>query len=113
MPPSASLCLPSDTLPCVHPLAVGGAFGSRSSFGGSWDLRASNFRSPASLMRIRSQAEKVFNDSMSSSLFTSPSMQHFKAQTDSIYADVTSTMTKLGVFSAVDSVRSTIFSWFG
>ena len=94
-------------------LAVGGAFGSRSSFGGSWDLRASNFRSPASLLRIRSQAEKVFNDSMSSSLFTSPSMQRFKAQTDSLYNGVTSTMSSLGVFTAVDSVRSTIFSWFG
>ena len=40
-------------------------------------------------------------------------MQRFKAQTDSLYNGVTSTMSSLGVFTAVDSVRSTIFSWFG
>ena len=84
-------------------------FGSRSSFGGSWDLRSSGFRSPASLMRIRSQAEKVFNDSISSSLFTSPSMQRYKRQADTMFADVTNTLSNLAV---VSEVRSFFSSWF-
>ena len=85
---------------------------SRSSFGGnpfaskspfSWDLRASTFKSPASLMRIRAQAEKVFDDAVSNSIFTSPSMQRFKQQTDSMIANVQSTFT---------DITSTLFSWF-
>merc|ERR1711871_1694773 len=43
----------------------------RSSFG-AWDLRASSFSSPNSLARIRSQAEKIFNNSVGDSIFTSP-----------------------------------------
>ena len=82
----------------------------RSSFGG-WDLRGSaTFTSPASLLRIRSQAEAIFNDNISSSLFSSPSMQRFKAQTDSMFAGLNSTFS--GVTSIVSDVRSTLFSWF-
>jgi len=68
------------------------AFGSLGS-GGAWDLRAagSAFRSPASLLRIRSQAEKIFNDNISDSIFTSPSMQRFKKQTDDMFATLTGT----------------------
>ena len=82
----------------------------RSSFGG-WDLRASaSFTSPASLLRIRSQAEKIFEDNVSSSIFSSPSMQRLKAQTDSMFAGLTDSFSS--VTSVITDVRSTLFSWF-
>ena len=93
-------------------MAVGGAFGSRSSFS-PWDLRGGGgFKSPASLARIRSQAEKVFNDNISSSLFTSPSMQRFKRQTDSLYESATSVFTSITNLTVVEDLRSSLFSWF-
>merc|ERR1712046_278755 len=61
-----------------------------SSLTSSWDLRGSAFRSPASLLRIRSQAEKVFDEAVSSSLFTSPSMLRLKKQTDDVFATLSS-----------------------
>jgi len=88
-----------------------GAFGSRSS-GGPWDLRAGAFRSPASLARIRSQAERVFSDSLSSSLFASPSMQRFKRHTDSMFADISTSFQKSAVGAAVADLRTSLFSWF-
>ena len=89
-------------------------FSSRGSLGGSWDLRSAgaSFRSPASLARIRSQAERVFNDSYSNSLFTSPALQRFKAQTDSMLADVQSFVNRSSLVSVVTDVRSSLMSWF-
>ena len=55
-------------------------------------------REPA---RIRSQAERVFNDSYSNSLFTSPALQRFKAQTDSMLADVQSFVNRSSLVSVV------------
>ena len=87
----------------------GGNSSSRSSFG--WDLRGSaTFTSPASLLRIRSQAEKIFDDNISSSIFSSPSMQRLKAQTDSMFAGLTDSIST--VTSVFTDVRSTLFSWF-
>ena len=55
-------------------------FGRRGGGGGSpWDLR-SNLGTPTSIKDFRRQAEKVFNDNVSASLFASPSMQRFKRQ---------------------------------
>ena len=94
--------------------AFGNPFSSRGSLGGSWDLRSAgaSFRSPASLARIRSQAERVFNDSYSASLFTSPAMQRFKAQTDSMLADVQSFVNRSSLATVVSDVRTSFWSWF-
>jgi len=85
------------------------AFGS--GFGNSWDLRGAGaaMRSPASLLRIRSQAEKIFNDNVSNSLFTSPTMQRFKQQTDDMFASL-SAYVPTSVFRETKSFFS---SWFG
>lgn len=85
-----------------------GAFGSLSS--GGWDLRGSaTFKSPASLLRIRSQAEKIFNDNVSESLFTSPTMQRFKKQTDDMFASLTAYVP----VSIISDTRNFFSSWFG
>ena len=87
--------------------SVGGNSSSRSSFG--WDAGSATFTSPASLLRIRSQAEKIFDDNIS--LVHLPRRMHrTKAQTDSMVRgerDSISTVT-----SVFTDVRSTLFSWF-
>jgi hypothetical protein len=76
-----------------------------------WDQRKSAFSTPSSLFRIRSQAEKVFDDAIGTSLFTSPSMVRFKKQTDDMFASLSSTFTSVtSVFTAPSSFFS---SWFG
>lgn len=75
-------------------------------------MRGSGFKSPASLARIRSQAEKVFSENISSSLFTSPSMQRFKRQTDSMYELGASVFTGLSNLTVVNDVKASLFSWF-
>ena len=73
-------------------------------------MRGSAFKSPAALVRIRAQAEKVFDDAISSSIFTSPSMQRIKRQTDTMFAEVSKTFTGLAV---VKDVKTFFTSWFG
>ena len=73
------------------------AFGSVTS---GWDLRGSAFQSPASLLRIRSQAED---------LFTSPSMQRLKKQTDDMFASISAYVP----ISIVTDTKSFFSSWFG
>jgi len=88
----------------------------RSAFSGmssSWDLRSagSAFKSPTSLLRLRSQAEKVFDDAVGSSLFTSPSMQRFKKQTDDMFATLSS-FVPVSTTNVLQSTRSFFSSWF-
>ena len=82
------------------------AFGSVTS---GWDLRGSAFQSPASLLRIRSQAEDIFKSSVSDSLFTSPSMQRLKKQTDDMFASISAYVP----ISIVTDTKSFFSSWFG
>uniref|UniRef100_A0A7S0NNY0 Uncharacterized protein n=1 Tax=Calcidiscus leptoporus TaxID=127549 RepID=A0A7S0NNY0_9EUKA len=99
------------------------------SLGSPWDLRAtSTFRSPASLQRIRAQAEKVFDDAIGNSLFTSPTMQRFKQQTEDLFSGVTSSFQSLasffggtgggfgrgesGLFASTSSATTYFSSWF-
>ena len=54
-----------------------------------YDLRQlSTFKSPASLQRFRKHAEKVFDDAVSNSIFTSPAVVRFKKQTDELFEGV-------------------------
>tara|TARA_B100000795_G_scaffold260427_1_gene236314 strand:- start:4932 stop:5945 length:1014 start_codon:yes stop_codon:yes gene_type:complete len=97
-------------------------FGRRGGGGGGspWDLR-SNLGTPTSIKDFRRQAEKVFNDNVSASLFASPSMQRFKRQTDDFLSGVTTSLsgtfsslaTITGVSSVTTGVNSYFKSWFG
>ena len=88
--------------------------------GSPWDLR-SNLGTPTSIKDFRRQAEKVFNDNVSASLFASPSMQRFKRQTDDFLSGVTTSLsgtfsslaTITGVSSVTTGVNSYFKSWFG
>ena len=76
---------------------------------------ASPVRCAASMVRApapRFFVAQVFNDSISSSLFTSPSMQRFKRQTDSMFADLSSSFQRFSSLSVVQDVRSSLFAWF-
>jgi len=89
-----------------------GIFGRPGRIGGStgspWDLRAAPvFRSPASLQRLRKQAEKVFDDAIGSSLFSSPTMRHFQKQTNELIGTVQNTL------NSVSSIFKGWSSWFG
>lgn len=91
--------------------SFGSAFGGRGGGGSPWDMRNASFRSPQSLLRIRSQANKVFNDAISDSIFKSPSMQRFKARTDEIIADFSASVSSV---TSVFSGTATYFRrWFG
>ena len=65
-------------------------------------------KTPASLRAFRQQAEKVFNDNISSSLFQSPSMARLKRQTDDLFASVSSTISSV----VPTSVTSFFSSWW-
>ena len=95
-------------------------FARRGGGGSPWDLR-SNLGTPSSLRDFRRQAEKVFNDNVSASLFASPSMQRFKRQTDDFLSGVTTSLSDTfsslasmtGVSSVTSGVNSYFKSWFG
>jgi len=98
----------------------GGGGGGGGGGGSPWDLR-SNLGTPTSLKDFRRQAEKVFNDNVSASLFASPSMQRFKRQSDDFFSGVTTSLsdtfsslaTITGVSSVTTGVNSYFKSWFG
>ena len=90
----------------------GGAFGSASK-SSPWDLR-SQMGTPASIKAFRAQAERVFNDNVSSSLFASPTMQRFKRQTDDLLGGLSNTMASITSYlPPVTGVSSYFKSWFG
>ena len=62
-----------------------------------------------SSLRIRSQAEDIFKSSVSDSLFTSPSMQRLKKQTDDMFASLSAYVP----ISIVTDTKSFFSSWFG
>ena len=65
---------------------------------------------PSSLpLRKRSQAEDIFKSSVSDSLFTSPSMQRLKKQTDDMFASLSAYVP----ISIVTDTKSFFSSWFG
>ena len=59
--------------------------------------------------RTRSQAEDIFKSSVSDSLFTSPSMQRLKKQTDDMFASLSAYVP----ISIVTDTKSFFSSWFG
>ena len=90
-----------------------GAFGSgRNSSSSPWDLRAAAFRSPASLSRFRQQAERVFEDTISSSVFVSPAMQRFRRQTDEMFQSIAANPIVSALNTGFTDIRSTLTSWF-
>ena len=69
----------------------GGRWGGRGGGGGSpWDLRSTVLRSPASLASLRSQADRIFEGAVPTSLFAAPSMQRLQRRTDELVANVRS-----------------------
>ena len=69
---------------------------------------------PASLRAFRAQAERVFNDNVSSSLFASPTMQRFKRQTDDLLGGLTNTISSISSYLPdATGVSSYFKSWFG
>jgi len=86
------------------------AYGGRAGGGSPWDLRSATFRSPASLLRMRSQAAKVFDDAISDSIFKSPSIQRIRARTDEMFADLTASVSS--VTTVFTDTASYFRSWF-